>query len=200
MEHGQSRPTPTTSTGMSGAAVNPLIGMVIVAGLSSTTSWTLDEVIQGKSLFPSLHAVQTATGEHFQFPINKDWQSRARMRGVLPDLEVSFGTDVDNDVRVSSGHSSSHFEGREYGFKLRARWHLSSLVFDSWELRAYRQELSARTNRRLRLDEVTQLYFKRVELMFLPVTMHRKLRAARLEGRISILTGGVYFGGSNEQH
>jgi len=180
--------------------MNSLLGMVIFAGLTSTTSWTLEEIIQGKSLFPALQAVQAATGEQLQSPLNKDWQSRARIRGVLPDLDVSFGTDVDNDVRVSSGHSSSHFEGREYGFKVRARWHLSSLVFDSWELRAYRQELSVKSKRRLRLDEVTQLYFKRVELMFLPVTMHRKLRAARLEGRISILTGGVYFGGSNEQN
>jgi hypothetical protein len=172
---------------------------VLIGSLTSTSSWTLAEIVQGDGLFPSLRSVQKAAAKLIPVTSNRQWAHRARLRGALPQVEVSFGTDLDQDVRVSVGHSESTFEGREYGFKLKARWHLSSLMFDSAELRAHRERRSSAAARRLLIDEVTQMYFNRVELMFLPTTVHRELKAARLEGRMHALTGGEYFGGSDDR-
>jgi len=179
--------------------VNAFLFTALLATASSSGAVSLEALITGKSDFPALTDVQAAAANRVPDARKLSWAKRARISALLPSVDVSFGTDSDQGVRSSSRTGTSFsVEGREYGLKIRARWHLSEIVFDHAELRAYRDELASESARRLRADEVTQLYFNRVELFFLPLTPHRKIKAVRLEGRMHNLTGGAFFGGKND--
>lgn len=179
-----------TSTSSSSPLVSPVS--------SSTPAVSIQTLVEGKTSFPALAVVQAAAASRIVDAASFSWAQRARLRGLLPNFEVSFGSDSDRDVRITAKTGAASFaEGREYGLRLRARWHLSELVFDDAELRAHRERLASEAARRLIIDQVTQLYFNRVELFFLALTPHRKLKAARLEGRIHGLTGGQIFGERN---
>jgi len=164
-----------------------------------SAAWIAD-VVAGRDVLPALADVQDAAEAALLAASPRDvvsWAHRARMRGLVPRLDVALGTDSDLDVRdsYSTGRSRTTTEGRAFGFELGARWELGDLVFSDGELRASREALARAASVRLAREEVTRLYFERVELLLEARGDHPeadRLRAARIEGLLRALTGGRF--------
>lgn len=158
----------------------------------------LEDIVEGRDELPSLSDVQKAAVETLAIPSTEErasWAVRARLRGLVPEVETGLGSDADRDIRdsISGTPSRTTIEGRAFGAHLRARWGLGDLVFNDAELRASRESLALSAAIHLARDRATKIYFDRVEVLI----QHRRepslelaMRAARLDGMLHAVTGG----------
>ncbi|MCK6546846.1 hypothetical protein L6R52_13440 [Myxococcota bacterium] len=178
----------------------PLISLLLVTSVSTSTdaaSRLIDALVDGRAELPALADVQRAAEDALELTPSTEaeaWARRARLRGLVPDLEAGLGRDADLDVRAS-GESTfkTTTEGRQLAVDVGVRFELGELVFSDLELRASRERLARAASIQLARDRVTQLYFDRVELALRlrdAPTPELLLVAARLEGLLDALTGG----------
>jgi hypothetical protein len=182
-----------------GATVSGL-GVTVVALVCSSTSaatW-VDMVIDGKGALPALRAVQEATRHHLGLPTDdaaRGWPRRARLRGLIPRLDVGFGTDADRDIRrsLTTSLARTTTEGRAVDFEVAARWNLGEVVFSDAELRASREAIARFAAIRIAMDRVTRIYFERVSVLAKlrdKPTETLRIESARLEALMNAMTGG----------
>lgn len=175
------------------------LAFVALVGTSSDAgARLLDALVEGRAELPSLVDVQRAAEEALELTPSAEaegWARRARLRGLVPDVEAGLGRDADLDVRGSSddGSFKTTTEGRQLGVDVSVRFELGELVFSDLELRASRERLARAASVHLARDRATQLYFDRVEVALrlrdAPST-ELLLSAARLDGLLDALTGG----------
>jgi hypothetical protein len=161
---------------------------------SSTCSVAeIDAIIAGHRELPSLARVQQAAREVWaQHAGDPAWAGRARLRGLVPRLDISVGTDADTDVRDTIDDRTTT-EGRALGLRVAARFDLSDLVFAEAELRASRESAARDDELRDLLARATALYFERVELAIAlrqSSSVPLILRARAVDGLLFALTGG----------
>lgn len=187
---------------MFGQKARAVIGVVMLALLgappslieTSTCSLVdLESIIEGRDSLPSLASVQAAAraawARHGHDP---SWAARARWRGLVPRIDIAVGTDADFDVRDSIDTRTT-VEGRALGVRVSARFELGDLVFAESEVRASRERAARAAELRTILRDLTELYFRRVELLLairLAPTAPLLLEAKSIDGLIDALTDG----------
>lgn len=155
----------------------------------------IKEAIAGQHGLPSLAEVQAAAEAALSLGSEEEargWARRARWRGLVPRLTAEAGSDRDRIVKDALTGSDYTRAGAGVGAELGLRFELGRLVFSEAELKAYRLRMARRAAIRLALDEVTQLYFQRLE-----VELKRRegdsaalqLEAARLDGLLAARLG-----------
>lgn len=166
-----------------------MIAAALLLTVTATSSGWVQEIVEGQGPLPPLEQVQRMAVQALDAG-GAGWARRARLRGLVPRLDVAVGTDADLDVRdsVTTSRSRTTTEGRAFGFEISARWDFGDLVFSDLELRANREALARSAARRLVRDRVTQLYFQRLELLLEPASIARDVKAARLDGLIRAYT------------
>jgi hypothetical protein len=179
--------------------MSPTLILLLATQTSSAAGAWIAAVIEGRSVLPSLVEVQEAAVEAMAIPTDeeaKGWAGRARLRGLVPDLELGVGTNEVLDVRDSYSGATSHLELQGQGMNAHAtaKWTLGDLVFHDVELRANREALARAAAVRLVRDRVTRIYFERLEV--LARQRHDRspelaLQAARLDGLLQVYTGGL---------
>ncbi|MFO0726930.1 MAG: hypothetical protein U1E65_24315 [Myxococcota bacterium] len=156
----------------------------------------LDAIILGEGEMLSLARVQEAAAAHASLYTDEEaraWPLRSRLRGLLPNLEASVGTDADVALRDGST-SFITSEGRGFLARVSGRWSLGELLFSDAEMRAHRESAHRRAAIDVAVDRATELYFDRLEVLILGCSLEAPslaLRARRLDGAIAALTGGL---------
>lgn len=151
----------------------------------------IEEAIAGQHGLPSLAEVlaraEAALGLGSEQEA-RSWARRARWRGLVPRLTAEVGSDRDRTIKdVLSGTDYTRM-GAGIGAELGVRFELGRLVFSEAELKAFKLRMARRAAIRLALDEVTQLYFQRLQ-----VELDRRradspdlqLQAAALDGQLA---------------
>ena len=166
-----------------------LLFLAVSATLSSTTS----DLCADLASLPEFHEVSEALQNNkasVPFSISKE---RLRMSNSLPTLEVSLGSDVDENFRWATNRTTTEVQRREFGLRIRARWNLSSLLFDRSELR-WQREKRAHYVLQIQLKEEALARFKRLrELISLPKTPLRAAKIRFLCERLDLETNGLFL-------
>lgn len=157
-------------------------------------------MVEGRDVFPALARVQSAAVDALELEPEataKTWSSRARDRGWVPRLDVRVGTDADRDVRALGQVGETWTEARGLGADVALRWQLGDVVFADVELRVNRERLARAAATRLARERVTKAFFRRIEVELAlrlepDVDPERVVEAARLDGLLRALTGGVW--------
>jgi hypothetical protein len=166
---------------------------------SSTGAAWLDAVIEGRGELPSLADVQWAAVAQMTIPSDDEtrgWAGRARLRGLVPELQLGVGTNSALSARDNLSASPTEIDtiGEGVTAHAQAKWTLGDLVFADVELRANREALARAAAIRLVKDRVTRIYFERVEVLArqrrAPST-ELAIRAAQLDGLLRAYTGGL---------
>jgi len=171
-------------------AAPPSIVETLVA-TSTISDRELDDLIAGRGALPALAAVHQAALEEWSSP-EVDWATRARLRGLVPRIDLSAGTDADVDVRDTLDARTTN-EGHALGLRVTARFELGDLIFADSELRASRDVAAREAVMRALLEHVTDLYFERLELLVasrIAPSAPLNLRARNIDGMLRALTGG----------
>jgi hypothetical protein len=169
--------------------------LLLTATSTAPSEGWLRQVIAGQRGLPALAEVQRAAVVSLGLPSLDDvngWEGRARWRGALPRLDLSIGTDSDLDIRDSFSTSSSRVTvaGRAFVARAAARWDLGLLLAGDLERRTAREATARAAVVRLVVEEVTRLYFERVELLAAPAgDPTLAARAALLDGLLDGHTG-----------
>lgn len=180
---------------MSGAAT-----IWLSLALTSTgTERLLARVVAGHEALPALAEVQGWAVEAAGLASAAEaqsWAARARWRGLVPRLVGRLGSDANLYVRDTLGDwTPTTTDRRALALRIEARLELGELVFADLELRASREAIARSAAERLLLEEVTRLYFERVELWLRRcrgLDEAGALRAATLDGLLRAYTGGRY--------
>ena len=176
-------------------------GPVLVAlALTSTgTEVLLDRVLSGRTCMPSLALVQTWAAENIGLVALDEvqsWPTRARLRGLVPRVGARLGSDANVYVRDTLGDfATTTADRRALALRVEARFDFGDLVFADLELRANREAIARSAAERLVLEEVTRIYFERLELWIsslLAPTPQKLIRLAGLDGLLRAQTGGRY--------
>lgn len=158
----------------------------------------LDAIVAGEDRLPSLRSVQQDAEAAMQLPSADEvqgWSGRARLRALLPRLDVRFGSQRDLLVRDSIEGLDWARSGQGFGINVAAQWGLSSLVMSEQEPRLHQERLRRAAAIRLARERVTELYFERVQAL---LTLEEApspellLEAAHLDAQLSALTNGRY--------
>lgn len=157
----------------------------------------ISEAIAGQHGLPSLAEVQAAAEAALGLGSEEEargWARRARWRGLVPRLTAEVGSDRDRIVKDALTGSDYTRAGAGVGAELGLRFELGRLVFSEAELKAYRLRMARRAAIRLALDEVTKLYFQRLEVELSRLegdSAELQLEAARLDGLLAARLGGA---------
>lgn len=175
------------------SAARPDAALVATATISD--AW-LDAVLAGRDGLPALTDVQDAAVEASRGARSTDWATRARWRGLLPEVSVTVGHDADLALRDSATTDGARLqsEAQAIGIRATTRWALGDLVFADAELRAHREQTLNLGEERVVRERVTDLYFKRLEVQLalcLEPTLERQLLARRLDGLLVALAGAA---------
>jgi hypothetical protein len=173
--------------------------MAIAVGTATAPeSAVIDAIVAGCGELPSLIEVQDAAVEALAIADEetaRNWASRARWRGLAPQIDVAIASDADIDIRDSweGALDRTTSSGRKLGLELGARFELGELVFSDAELRANREALARAATLSLARERATKLYFERIEVSLLARTNPSRelaLAIARLDGLLRAMTGG----------
>lgn len=175
-------------------------GMLLALALTSTgTEALIARVVRGEEALPSLALVQTWAVEAMGLASPDDarsWGRRARWRGLVPRLSGRLGSDANVYVKDTLGDwAPTTADRRALALRVEARFELGDLVFADLELRASRESIARSAAERLALEEVTRVYFERVEVwlnLLRGADATAALRAAALDGLLRAQTGGRY--------
>lgn len=181
--------------GLLSAAV-PAEARLLVDSSTLSAAW-INAVVEGRGPLPALAAVQAAAKTAATLYSDAEvssWSSRARLRGLLPGVDVAVGTDLDFGLRDAGAAELTTTEGRGFTARLSARWALGELIFSDAEMRAHRESTHRRAQIDLVVDRVTDLYFERLTVL-VASCVHEStalaILARRLDGAIAALTGGL---------
>lgn len=176
-----------------------LLATLLGATVTSTTVevW-IEDAVAGRTELWSLAEVQSAAEDSLVLGDDEEvdgWTSRLRWRGLVPKLDVRFGTDTDLDIRDALTESASSWTntGRGLGLDVVVKFGLGDLVFADLELRANRERIARAAAIRLARERVTEIYFLRLQVWIanrLEPSYEHALEAQRLDGLIHALTGG----------
>jgi len=134
------------------------------------------------------------------------WQARARWAALLPQLSASY-SHAERSSRTLSLTSSGEVDllrltpTDEVGVRLS--WNLTELVFAEAELRAADAAARAARRRAEAVEKVTELYFKRRELLArlwlsppddLRQRISAELAVEEISAELDELTGGLFGG------
>lgn len=181
--------------GLVSAAV-PAEARLLVDSSTLSAAW-IDAVIAGSGPLPALAEVQAAAKANATLYSDAEvsgWSTRARLRGLLPGVDVAMGTDLDFGLRDAGSTELTTTEGRGFTARLSARWSLGELVFSDAEMRAHRESTHRRAQIDLVVDRVTDLYFERLTILVASCVRDSTalaIVARRLDGAIAALTGGL---------
>ena len=163
-----------------------LLSALALSSTSSPSCFDLESL-------PSLIEIRQAVHITEHRPSTGLTKERLRVRHALPMIEVSFGSDVDENFRWVTNRAATEIQGRELGFRIRARWSLSSLISDSDEFRLFREERA----RELIRNQVIESIFGRVrrlkELLAMPSTTLRRAKIQFLCERLDLDTNGLFL-------
>jgi hypothetical protein len=173
--------------------------LVAWAQTSTGTEVLIARLVRGQEDLPALTDVQTWATNALGLPSRDDatgWATRARLRGLVPRVAGRIGSDANVYVRDSLGDwAPTTTDRRALAMRIEARFDLGDLVFADLELRANREAIARAAAERLVLEEVTRLYFERVELYLASLchpTAQASLRAAEVDGLLTGYTGGRF--------
>lgn len=168
------------------------------ATATAADAMLIDAYVAGCAELPSLDAVQAAAVETLAVAGEETalgWASRARWRGLAPQVDVAVGSDADVGVRDTwqGALERTTTTGQAFAIEVGARWQLGELVFSDAELRANRESLARSASVQLARERVTKLYFERIEVALLSrdkKSRELSLALARLDGLLRAATGG----------
>jgi len=166
---------------------------LILCGLlaAQTEPERVQALVEGRGRLPSLASVLDGPDDRNRL---RSASKRSRWRGLVPKLRGRFGTDVDLDVRDASQRVVT--ETRALGGSVQATFDLSSLVFDDREVSLELQLQRATERRRRRRQQLVDLYMRRLalelEIEDEGPSLSRAVEAARLDGRLHVLSDGAY--------
>ncbi len=187
--------------GVWGCLVNSLAVIVMLVAVpqgDAALKARIDGIVAGADILPALAKVQSDAEAALQLPSAeqvKDWTSRARLRGLLPQLDVRFGSQRDLLIRDTAEGLDWARSGQGLGLNIAARWGLGALLLSDVEVRMHTERLRRSAALRLARTRVTELYFERVEVLLAlrqETTPALLLDAARLDGLLAALTAGRY--------
>lgn len=164
--------------------------------LSATASSTAAQSCEDLSSLPSYREVSVALQKRRAVDELTMSRQRWRVRNSLPNLDVSFGSDVDENFRWATNRATTEVQGREFGFRVRARWNLSSLILDTNELRWLREKRMQDLLWNQRVEKELERYRKLRELLVLPRTPLRGAKIAFFCERLDLETNGLFLGGN----
>ncbi|MEE2901283.1 MAG: hypothetical protein VYC39_03095 [Myxococcota bacterium] len=167
--------------------------LLFLVMVSATLSSTVSDVCADLASLPDFYEVDEAlrsNKEAKQFYLSKE---RLRMSNSLPTLEVSFGSDVDENFRWSTNRTTTEIQRREFDLRIRARWNLSSLLFDRSELRWQREKRAHYVLQKQQKEEVLARYRRLRELISLPRTPLRAAKIRFLCERLDSETNGLFL-------
>lgn len=179
-----------------------LLGLALVLTTPQTSTQAMadqiDSLVLGQGALPSLADVQAqaeaAMGLGTEAEMQQ-WASRARYRGLLPQLDVRFGSQRDVLVRDTIEGLDWARNGQGLGINVAAKWGLGALLFADQEPRMQQERLRRSAALRLARERVTELYFERLEVelrLGAGASAEDLLLAAQLDGQLKALTGGRY--------
>ena len=166
-----------------------LLLLTISTTLSSTTSHSCADLAPLPEFYEVNKALQSKQATE-PFSLSKD---RARLSNTLPMLEVSFGSDVDENFRWATNRTTTEIQRREFGLRIRARWNLSSLIYDRSELRWQREKRAHYVLQKQLKEEVLARYKRLRELISLPRTPLRAAKIRFLCERLDSETNGLFL-------
>lgn len=178
------------------AAAVPAEARHLVDSSTLSAAW-IDAVVAGRGPLPALAEVQAAAKANATIYSDAEvagWSSRARLRGLLPGVDVAMGTDLDYGLRDAGSTELTTTLGRGFTARLGARWSLGELIFSDTEMRAHRESTHRRAQIDLVVDRVTDLYFERLTVLVASCVRDSTalaIVARRLDGAIAALTGGL---------
>jgi len=181
--------------GLLSAAV-PAEARLLVDSSTLSAAW-INAVVEGRGPLPALAEVQAAAKTAATMYSDAEvsaWSNRARLRGLLPGVDVAVGTDLDFGLRDAGSTELTTTEGRGFTARLSARWTLGELIFSDAEMRAHRESTHRRAQIDLVVDRVTDLYFERLTVLVASCVRDSTalaILARRLDGAIAALTGGL---------
>ena len=150
-------------------------------------------LVEGRGRLPSLASVLAGPDERVRL---RSASRRARWRGLVPRLRGRFGTDLDLGVRDASQRVIT--QSQALGGSVQASFDLSRLVFDDRESSLELQLQRMTERRRRRRQQLVDLYMRRVavelEMEDEGPSVDRALEAARLDGRLEVVSDGAYGG------
>ncbi len=183
-----------------------MIALLLLATATTTVDRWVDDVVAGKGGLPSLRAVQEAAVSALELTPSDDaagWDSRARWRGLVPRLEARFGTAADQSIRDGvTGTAWATSQGQNLGLDVAAKWELGELVFNDLELRANRERIARAARVALARERATTIYFERVRNLIALRTRPTEalvIEAARLDGMLAAVTGGLLRSGEEKR-
>jgi len=179
-----------------------LLGLALALATPQTSTQAmaaqLDALIQGQAALPSLAEVQSQAEAAMGLGTDAEmqqWASRARYRGLLPQLDLRFGSQRDVLVRDTIEGLDWARNGQGLGINVAAKWGLGALLFADQEPRIQQERLRRSAALRLARERVTELYFERIEVELRireAASAEDLLLAAQLDGQLMALTGGRY--------
>lgn len=175
-----------------------VLTMLVSAPAGTATQIQIDALVTGQDVLPALATVQADAETALQLPSSEEvqgWTARARLRGLLPQLDVRFGSQRDLSIRDTAEGLDWARSGQGLGLNIAARWGLGALLLSDVEMRMHNERLRRSAAVRLARTRVTELYFERIEVLLALRTEGTPtlwLEAARLDGLLAALTGGRY--------
>ncbi|MBI2375965.1 MAG: hypothetical protein HYV07_18370 [Deltaproteobacteria bacterium] len=186
----------------------PLL-LICFVDTSTGAAAFLRAVVEGRAGLPSLDVVQSAAEKRLGVGDSGTFESaasRARARGWIPRLDLALGSDAGLDVRDSSASTArTTTDKRGFGVELGVHFDLGQLVFSPAEVQSARVAISRSAAISLSRERVTELYFRRVEVLLETRDLEERrargqpvfdsrlrelaVEAATLDGRIRALTG-----------